>query len=105
MFLSERARETDDNLLFVRERLLRSGQDVPALLELYARIWAGKRVAPGRANPLTDLLRLAGLVRLRGEWLGVRNRIYATVFDREWVRASMPDAEQRRQRAAYRRGV
>src|SRR5207245_1833270 len=37
--------------------------------------------------------------------LRVRNRIYDRVFDREWVRTHMPDAELRRQRAAYRRGV
>ena len=35
----------------------------------------------------------------------MRNRIYDRVFDREWVRAHMPDAELRRQEAAYRRGV
>src|SRR5439155_15108553 len=37
--------------------------------------------------------------------LRVRNRIYARVFDREWVARHMPDAEIRRQRAAYRRGL
>jgi len=35
----------------------------------------------------------------------VRNRIYERVFDGAWVQASMPDAELRRQRAAYRRGL
>src|SRR5205823_709356 len=33
------------------------------------------------------------------------NRIYATVFDPSWVRENLPDAEQRRQRTAFRRGV
>src|SRR4051812_40830433 len=37
--------------------------------------------------------------------LRVRNRIYARVFDRQWVRQHMPDAEVRRQQAAYGRGV
>ena len=37
--------------------------------------------------------------------LRVRNRIYERVFDREWVTQHMPDAELRRQRAAYRRGL
>src|SRR2546421_9588517 len=35
LFLSARARERDDNLLFVRERLLRSGADLAGLLHLY----------------------------------------------------------------------
>ena len=35
----------------------------------------------------------------------MRNRIYARVFDREWVIQHMPDAELRRQKAAYQRGV
>jgi WD40 repeat protein len=34
-----------------------------------------------------------------------RNRIYERVFDRQWVRANMPDAEVRRQRAAFIKGV
>src|SRR5262249_29662414 len=38
-------------------------------------------------------------------YLRIRNRIYERVFDREWVTQNMPDAEVRRQRAAYRRGL
>ena len=37
--------------------------------------------------------------------LVVRNRIYHRVFDRAWVTQHMPDAELRRQRSAYRRGL
>jgi hypothetical protein len=35
----------------------------------------------------------------------VRNRIYEQVFDAQWVAAHMPDAELRRQRLAFRRGL
>ncbi len=127
LFLSAQARERDDNLLFVRERILRSEVDLAALLELYGKVLAGRRVAAEDTTRLSDVLRLSGIVRLRiadcGLRLGsnellpnpqsairnpqltVRNRIYARVFDREWVRRQMPDAEVRRQRAAYRRGV
>jgi WD40 repeat protein len=133
LFLSASAREKEDNLLFVRERLLRSEADLASLLDLYRRVQTGRgsRVlaaiaatgptprttggvgtlgrAPGVAaddtNPLIDLLRLSGLVRLSGSRLVVRNRIYQRVFDREWVTQHMPDAELRRQRAAYRRGL
>jgi predicted ATPase len=90
LFLSSRAQETDDNLLFVRERLLRSEADVTSLLDLYGQARAGKRVAVDDTNPLIDLLRLSGVVRLSGSRLVVRNRIYQRVFHRAWVAQHMP---------------
>ena len=105
LFLSHRAQERDDNLLFVRERILRSEADLASLLDLYAHVRGGKRVADEVTNPLVGVLRLSGITRVEGSYLRVRNHIYERVFDREWVRANMPDAEVRRQRAAYRRGL
>jgi hypothetical protein len=64
LFLSARAREQDDNLLFVREWLLKGGVDLAGLLEQYGRVRAGKRVAADDTNPLIDVLRLSGIVRL-----------------------------------------
>jgi WD40 repeat protein len=105
LFLSRRAQERDDNLLFVRDRLLRSDLDLAALLDLYSKVWRGRRVPDDEANPLAGLLRLSGIVRACGGVLRVRNRIYAHVFDDRWAREHVPDAEVRRQRAAYRRGM
>jgi WD40 repeat protein len=105
LFFSRRAQECDDNLLFVRERLLRNEMDLAELLELYAKVVNHKAVRDDETNPLVDLLRLSGITRAEGGWLKVRNRIYARVFDRAWVTANMPDAEVRRQRTAYRRGL
>jgi WD40 repeat protein len=103
LFLIPRARERDDNLIFVRERLLRSGADLGALLQLYAAIRSPRRrVRDDERSPVVDLLRLSGLVRGRSGHLQVRNRIYARVFDRAWAEASMPDAELRRLRAQAR---
>jgi WD40 repeat protein len=113
LFFSPRARERDDNLLFVRERLLHNEADCASLLTLYAQVRrrAGA-VADDETSPLVTSLRLSGIVRseapARGGGPGrlrVRNRIYGRVFDAAWVKASMPDAELRRQRAAYRRGM
>jgi WD40 repeat protein len=105
LFLSARARELDDNLLFVRERLLRSEADRASLLDLYAKVLSRKRVRDDETNPLVSVLRLVGITRAESGVLQVRNRIYGRVFDRQWITANMPDAEWQRQRAAYRRGV
>jgi WD40 repeat protein len=105
LFFSRRARDRDDNLLFVRERMLRSEVDLAGLLSLYAQVHRKKRVRDDETNPLLSILRLSGITRVENGWLRVRNRIYARVFDRAWVTENMPDAELRRQWAAYRRGL
>jgi hypothetical protein len=104
LFFTTRARERDDNLLFVRERLLKSEADRAALLDLYKKLRDNKRVKDDETNPLISVLRLSGITRVVEGLLYVRNRIYYRVFDREWVLANLPDAEVQRQRAAYRRG-
>ena len=105
LFLSRRARERDDNLLFVRERMLRSEVDTTSLLSLYAKARRGGKVADVPSDPLVTVLRLSGITRVESGRLKVRNRIYGEVFDDEWVRSCLPGAELRRQRAAYIRGL
>lgn len=105
LFLSHRAQERDDNLIFVRERMLRNEADLISLLELYEKVWRNKPVADDDTNGLIDLLRLSGIARVRNGRLSVRNRIYERVFDRQWFRMHMPDAEVKRLKAAYRRGL
>ena len=105
MFLSRSAREKDDNLLFVRDRILRSEADLVQLLELYRRIREHKRVKDDPAHPLHSILRLSGITRLVEGYLRIRNRIYYRVFDKEWVESNLPMDEVKRQQAAYRRGV
>ena len=109
LFLSPGARDRDDNLLFVRDRLLRAAgeteEDQVALLDLYEQVRRGHRVPDHETNPLVGLLRLSGAVRTAEGHLRVRNRIYARVFDKAWVTAHLPGAEKRRQRRAFRRGA
>ncbi len=105
LFFSHRARERDDNLVFVRERLLRNDADRADLLDFYLRVWRGRQVVDDELDPLVSLLRLSGIVRVAEGRLLERNRIYKRVFDAEWVRANLPEAELRRQRQAFRRGV
>ena len=92
LFLSSRARERDDNLLFVRERLLRSEVDTSALLGLYERVLSEKTVPDDESSPLIYVLRLSGITRVENSRHKVRNRIYREVFNREWVTTNMPRA-------------
>lgn len=105
MFLSQRAQERDDNLLFVRERMLRSETDLAGLLDLYGQVRAGRRVPDDEGSQFVNVLKLSGVARVMDGVLYLRNRIYYRVFDTTWVHAHMPDAELRRQRAAFRRGL
>ncbi len=104
-FFSDRARERDDNLIFVRERLLKSDADLSNLLGLYLNVHRSRRVADDETSGLVSVLLLSGILKLQHARLKVRNRIYHHVFDDEWVRAHTPGAELRRQQEAYRRGV
>jgi len=92
-FLSSRACETDDNLLYVRERVRRSAVDRVTLLELYERVWNGDPVPDREGDAFRDELRLLGLVREEQGRLVVRNRIYHRVFNGEWIRRVRPLAE------------
>src|SRR5262249_23751580 len=105
LFFSPEAQERDDNLVFVRERLLQSEVDRAGLLDLYGHVRGGRRVGDDPANLLAGALRLSGIIRTEGGLLKVRNRVYERVFDRAWVQENMPEAERQRQQAAYRRGL
>ena len=104
-FLSQAARDQDSNLIFVRDRILRSDDDLAGLLGQYARVLGRRRVAYDDRSPLHSILRLSGIARVEAGRLRVRNEIYQHVFNQEWIKVSMPDAEVRRQRAAFRRGL
>lgn len=108
LFLTGAALRRDDNLLFVRERLLRASEtdavSLSALLELYLRIWKGRRVPDDEGDRNVSVLKLSGIVTTCDSRLQVRNRIYRQVFDGRWVTSNLPGAELRRQRAAFQRG-
>jgi WD40 repeat protein len=127
LFLSPSAKERDNNLLFVRDRLFNSRVDRASLLELYRQVQSGKRIRADETSPRVSVLRLSGIVTVEEDrplaaWLKaaasptqhfvapsaymrVRNRIYGHVFDQQWINEHMPDVERRRQQAAYRRGL
>ena len=105
LFFAHEPRESD-HLAHVRNRLLHSNEDVASLLDLYARVRANPRaIAYQSTNPLHTALRLSGFVWADDGYLRVRNRIYEHVFNRKWIRDTMPGAELQRQNAAFRRGI
>lgn len=90
LFLEPGARERDDNLYFVHERLVGLAGDEADYLGLYRKIRAGKKILPDDPDPRLPVLKLAGLVAERGGRMQVRNRIYHHVFDEAWVRTHGP---------------
>ena len=93
LFLSPRAREQDDNLLFVREKLLRNARDLSASLQRYDQVWQGDKVLDDETDETNNHLLLSGIVRVQAKRLLVRNRIYHRVFNPEWTAKVTPLAE------------
>ncbi|MFN0068816.1 MAG: AAA-like domain-containing protein [Limisphaerales bacterium] len=96
LFFSARSRDQNENLLYVKGRILGTESDLHQLLALYGQVLAGKAVPDDENNDLVNQLRLAGIVKAPGGHLQVRNRIYARVFDRAWIEAMLPDGELER---------
>jgi tetratricopeptide (TPR) repeat protein len=106
LFISAGNRERDDHLSFVSKNILNSqGVDRVSLLDLYKKIHSQKLVVSDDSSQLVGALKLSGIVKIIKGQLYVRNRIYYHGLDSKWITANMPDAEMRRQRAAYKRGV
>lgn len=93
LFVCPRARERDDNLIFVRERLLRSEAHLDTLLSLYEQVRNGSAIPDDENNDAINHLRLAGIIRAEHGLLQIRNRIYHHVFDQSWIEITRPDAE------------
>ncbi len=66
------------------------GQQVPQMLELYARLLAGERIPAQPSDSTQHRLCMSGLARIQkttnGAWLSIRNRVIARRFDHAWCR-------------------
>lgn len=106
MFLTMEGRDRDDNLLFIRNRLLEGPLDRAKVLNVYLRILKRKPdVSSLHAPRIVAELLLSGVVKVANGRAVVRNRLYAKAFDSRWVLDNLPDAEQRRVKRAYWLGV
>jgi hypothetical protein len=100
------ARTQEVNLKEVERQALSRVPDRAGILDLYRRVrrrWP-VRTRDDERDQCATALRISGLVRSTDGYLAIRNRIYRGVFDPAWIAAHMPDAELRRQNAAFRRG-
>lgn len=104
IFFAANSRESDENLVSARERVLRGNANPLDLLTTYLNIWTGRMEKDDTGNALLNELRLAGVVRSESGYLRVRNPIYQRVFDQKFVQDHQPSGEAARQSMAERRG-
>lgn len=106
LFLSPEGRDRDDNLLFVRRSLMDESFPGALLQTTYLRILKRPRASDSVGAPaVLAKLVLSGAVKVDGNKVRVRNRLYAGAFNRDWVLTNLPGFEQKRIRRAYRRGL
>ena len=98
------AQDEPEHLRTIRDRILRYSHSSLRLLKLYRRILRRGRIA---FKPLPEHLelRLSGLVELDRGYLVVKNRIYQSVFDRDWVAKQIAGFSERKQVMSTRSGL
>jgi Cdc6-like AAA superfamily ATPase len=89
MFLQGEASERESNLRFIANYLLASANKAD-ILQIYKRILAGKQILFDDRLPAHRRLRASGIVIVERDTLRVRNRIYSTVFNKQWVEVNSP---------------
>ena len=63
LFLAKHVLDSDDNLSFVQNRLLRSEFPVADILDFYGKLRRGQRIKDDETNPMCGLMRLSGRFR------------------------------------------
>jgi len=86
------AQDEPTHLKTIRDRLLRSRKRAPALLKLYERILQQDSLLSDETHQQMEL-RLSGVVVKQGKYLGVYNRIYASIFNWHWLRKALASLE------------
>lgn len=95
LFFSDEARK-ESNLQYIGDRI-RESQDREKLLRVYGKVLADQSVPDEERDPVKSQLKLFGLLKVTPHGkLTVRNRIYQTVFDTEWVQSNIPQVTSTR---------
>jgi hypothetical protein len=90
-------RQEDTNLEYAARHFDKEfrGPDVTQMLRVYQRLIDNEQIPADKQDPAQMALRLTGMAAERqderGVHLRVRNRIFATVFDQNWVKRNQAD--------------
>jgi hypothetical protein len=77
------SQDEPEHLRTIRDRITKSQQS-PQLLALYQGVWEQSEIAIANSPAERELL-LSGIVVKHQSTLMVQNRIYASIFDRDWL--------------------
>ena len=96
-FFGEKSKQ-DGNLGFVRDMLTRRAPERYELtiMKHLRSIQRGRQVKDDEQAISKMHLKLAGIVQREGDDLVLRNKIYAHVFDRRWIKQNWPVSRKRR---------
>ena len=78
------AKDEPEHLKTIKNRLLRDESQASRLLGIYQRLLHGETVIASN-SPRQMELRLSGLVINSHGYLQIKNKIYQTIFDQDWV--------------------
>jgi hypothetical protein len=85
LFLTDKALIEENNLIFIRDRILSSPRK-KELLKEYRNIYKGKKTRDDQQSAVHNELKISGLVRVDDqEYLTIRNRIYRQAFNSKWI--------------------
>lgn len=100
-FFGERSKQ-DGNLQFVRDMLTRRAPERYALtiMKTLRDVRRGKQIEDDEQAIPKMHLKLAGIVQREGDHLVLRNKIYAKVFDKGWLKENWPVSPKQRLRTA-----
>jgi WD40 repeat protein len=94
LFLAEESRK-ESNLRAIQDRIESSPIEIK-MLQIYEEILRKRTVLDDERSPAKHELKLTGLVRPASQGqLEVRNKIYQTVFDLDWIRKNIPHSRTR----------
>jgi PAS domain S-box-containing protein len=77
------SQDEPEHLRTIRDRITKSQQS-PQLLALYQQVWAQSEIAIAN-SPIERELLLSGIIVKHQSTLVVQNRIYASIFNRDWI--------------------
>ncbi|HEY9624789.1 MAG TPA: ATPase, T2SS/T4P/T4SS family [Crinalium sp.] len=86
------SQDEPEHLKTIRDRILQSKQSLIKLLGLYEQILQSNQLFADD-SPEQMELRLSGLVVRQQNYLTIYNRIYALVFDRNWVHTTLANLQ------------